>query len=420
MSLFRYIFSRLTIAVIAILIWWGTVFYFIIIMESDSETDDHLEELTEQIVREFERNPHMELEHDNFLNNYVIKPISAAQAAEYRFEIKDSVSFSILEQEEEPIRMLKTTFADQRNQHYEIIVFVSTLEKEDLIETIITSLVVLFLLLTIFILMTTKYILDKGFVPFYNLLEWLKGFRLGKSKNLPDKGQIKEFSQLYEAIEMMANRNERMYSQQKEFIGNAAHELQTPLAICRNKLELLVENESFSDKQLEQLGEINEQLNRSIRLNKALLLLSKIENRQFKDQEEINFNELIRKETDIFKDIYEEKGIKIHIKENGILKAYMSITLATILVDNLLKNAFVHTEAGGEIKIMLGRRKIVFFNNGNTALDKNKIFNRFHHHAKQGSDSSGLGLAIIRSISTLYHIKVDYRYNKGHFFEVTF
>ena len=65
--------------------------------------------------------------------------------------------------------------------------------------------------------------------------------------------QITEFRKLNEAAIRYVERTEQMFEQQKQFIGNASHEIQTPLAICRNRLEMLMEDDSLSEKQLNTL-----------------------------------------------------------------------------------------------------------------------------------------------------------------------
>ena len=101
-----------------------------------------------------------------------------------------------------------------------------------MIEAILWSIVILYVTLLICILIVSEVVFRKSLTPFYKLLNWLNQFTLG-GKNLPldNPTKIKEFRRLNETILKMTRRNEEMYSQQKQFIENASHELQTPLAI---------------------------------------------------------------------------------------------------------------------------------------------------------------------------------------------
>ena len=76
----------------------------------------------------------------------------------------------------------------------------------------------------------------------------------------------------------ISNRSYKAYEEQKQFIENASHELQTPLAIVRGKVELLAESDSLTEQQMKELDEIYSTLGRAVKLNKSLLLLSRIEN----------------------------------------------------------------------------------------------------------------------------------------------
>src|SRR5690606_9283637 len=108
--------------------------------------------------------------------------------------------------------------------------------------------------------------------------------RVGNSKNFPEvKTDTAEFTDLQNAVNILLQHNIETYEQQKQFIGNASHELQTPLAIATNKLELLIEKGNLQNEQAESIAEIMSIVERLVRLNKSLLLLTKIENKQFLD-----------------------------------------------------------------------------------------------------------------------------------------
>ena len=133
-----------------------------------------------------------------------------------------------------------------------------------------------------------------------------------------------------------------MFEQQKQFIGNASHEMQTPLAICRNRLEMLMEDENLSESQLEELMKTHQTLEHITKLNKSLLLLSKIENGQFTDTTQVEVNKLLRQYLEDYKEVYQYREIITSVEEEGIFYLTINETLAVVLLTNLLKNAFVH------------------------------------------------------------------------------
>ena len=179
--------------------------------------------------------------------------------------------------------------------------------------------------------------------PLYVLLRWLDSYKIGQ-KNIPliNNTRITEFRKLNDAALRNARRAEEQFEQQKQFIGNASHEIQTPLAVCRNRLEMLAEDNSLSEKNLGEIIKTLQTLEYISRLNKSLLLLTKIENRQFTDIRQIELNEIIKRYIDDYREIYEYKRIDIHIEEKDIMTVSMNESLAVVLITNLLKNAYVH------------------------------------------------------------------------------
>ena len=155
------------------------------------------------------------------------------------------------------------------------------------------------------------------------------------------------------------------------------------------------------------------------RLNKSLLLLTKIENRQFTDIRQIELNEIIKRYIDDYREIYEYKRIDIHIEEKDIMTVSMNESLAVVLITNLLKNAYVHTNNKGRIHIYLYSKSLTICNTGaDKELDKEHIFERFYQ-GKKKEGSTGLGLAIAESICRLYGLHIRYYYEKGeHCFEI--
>src|SRR5690606_26320748 len=132
---------------------------------------------------------------------------------------------------------------------------------------------------------------------------------------------------LNEALIALLQRNLETYNNQKQFTENAAHELQTPLAIGINKLELLLEKNNLSEEQSETVGQVIQMLERLTQLNKSLLLLTRIENKQFTDDQEISINEISRSLVNGFRDFTEFKGIEITYTESGSLTRRMNADL---------------------------------------------------------------------------------------------
>src|SRR5690606_14387358 len=248
----------------------------------------------------------------------------------------------------------------------------------------------------------------------------LRNFRLDDPKPFDaTDSKIEEFRLLDNSIQKLLEKNVQIFNDQKQFIENAAHELQTPLAISLNKLELMV-NQPMDEEQLTLAASVMDNLERLIRLNKSLLLLSRINNQQYAGEEEIDLNAVVKKTLRDFSDQADYKNIHLILDENGKVKTKMNPDLAHMLVINLVKNAIVHNHPGGEVQVFLEDQALTVFNTGKTeALDETRIFERFY---KQGSDgsSTGLGLAIVKAIADLYGFNITYHFDERHEFRVIF
>ena len=133
-----------------------------------------------------------------------------------------------------------------------------------------------------------------------------------------------------------ARRTEQLFDQQKQFIGNASHEIQTPLAVCQNRLEWLTDNTELTEEQLVEILKTRQTIEYIVRLNKSLLFLSKIDSGQFTDNVSVNMNELLERQLDLYKDKYSYRNIKVELEKRSQLIVDMNESFATALDKNLL------------------------------------------------------------------------------------
>ncbi len=422
MKLLHYTLRNLLIPLLALFIGWACLFYVMIIHEIDDETDDSLENYKELIIRSVLADSTLLKDHIDILTRYYIREIPASEARMEHDEFYNSTAYIDMEMEEEPVRGLRTWFMTAQGRFYELTIETSTLEKEDMVHTILWSMVLLYLSLIGCILLVIHLAFRSSFKPLYKLLSWLKHFQLGKDNPpLHNPSRIEEFGILTATVEESSRRSNALYKEQKQFVENAAHELQTPLAICLNKLELLGEHPDCTEAQLHEIASLHQTVGRVIRLNKSLLLLSRIDNKQFPDTRELYLNTLLRDLLESFSQLYEHKGIRLETDDRTPLVCTMNESLATTLLTNLVKNAFVHNCEEGRIWIVTRRQTLTVANTGTgTALDTNLLFNRFARQSEQNG-STGLGLAIVKSIADLYAIRITYSFESDrHVFTLTF
>ena len=323
--------------------------------------------------------------------------------------------------ESEPARILTTLFKDREERYFEISVYTPTIEKKDLREAIFYLLIGLFTTLLIAILLINIWVFHRIMKPFYRLLEWLDNFRLDKKNEpLDNPTNTTEFRKLNVAVNRFAVHSEEIFEQQKQFIGNASHEIQTPIAVCQNRLEMLMEDETLTEQQMGEIVKTYQTLEYVSKLNKSLLLLSKIDNSQFAETKEISLNEVLHRYSDDYREVYHYRGITLDIQEKATVRVQMNETLAVVLVTNLLKNAFVHNIDKGMIRVEITSSSIRFGNTGaDVALDDKRIFERFYQGSRKREGSTGLGLAIVHAICRQCRLQVRYRFLDGmHWLEV--
>src|SRR5690606_9061193 len=316
------------------------------------------------------------------------------------------------EEDYEVVRMLTTYFATPDGQYYELRIITSMVEGDDLVGDLFHALLWLYVAVIASAFIINNWVLRKIWRPFYQLQHELRAFKLGVDKTFnPPHTKVREFQDMNETVAELLKANIAVFQQQKQFIENASHELQTPLAIAINKLELLLEQSAGDDAQ--QLANAIQYLERMTRLNKSLLLLSKIENRQFASGEMLDFNARLRRQADDFSELLHYRDIEVEMVEKAELKGFFNADLADVLITNLLKNAIVHNHDGGRIHILVTNAGIEIANTGPAQpLDTDKMFARFYR-SSENSTSTGLGLAVAKAITQLHRAELTYRYEGG-------
>jgi signal transduction histidine kinase len=400
---------------------WSVLFYYGMVNEINDEADDALGEYAQLVMRRVLAGQPLPAPNNGSNNSYSITPVDEDYMLRYSpIQYYDEMVYIPEKEETEPARVLRTFFCDAEGQHYEIQVATPTFERADLLKTIAWNMALLYLvlMLTIFTVVALVYYFNMR--PLYRLLQWLDGYTPGAKKvEVPTNTSVVEFRKLSEAAQRAMNRTEQLFEQQKQFIGNASHELQTPLAILGNRLEWLVNNTSPNEQQLTEMLKMRQSLARLVRLNKTLLLLSKIENEQFPESSDVDIAAIVRDNLEIYSEIYEERGIteQVELPESYIV--HMNESLTSTLINNLLKNSYLHNMKGGTVKISINGDTLTIANSGTEALDPSLIFERFYH--KGGSDSTGLGLALVSSIARNYNLAVTYTFTDNmHTFSIRF
>lgn len=420
MKLIYKVTRRLAMVVLPVLLLWATVFFFAMVSEVNDETDDSLDDYAEMIVRRVVAGDELPTPGDGSNNTYSIELLPPTEVYRDSKEFDDREVYLFWKKETEPARVLTRIFHDEDGIAYRLVVSTPTFERDDIIRAILIYIAIIYTVLLCTILAVTVVVFKYSMKPLYSLLRWLDGYRPGNGTDgFPNEETVYEFKKLTKAARETIERAENHLERQKQFIGNASHELQTPLAVLGNRIEWMMDNTSLTEEQFTELSKMRQSINRLVRLNRTLLLLSKIDNGHFLDRSNVDIVSIIENELEVYKEIFAEKELvcKVNVPQSFVV--HMDEMLATTIVSNLIKNAFVHSPEGDTIEITISQGELSVSNSGDEALDATRLFDRFYTSGKTGS--TGLGLALVKSIAGYYNWGVKYSFTGGkHRFAVTF
>ena len=356
------------------------------------------------------------------INSSVFKPNRIEErfvgdSGNYNLGFKDTLLYSEATGDFQPYRQLYFVVKYKQQKHL-ITLNQPTIVLDDLLYIIVGLLILIFVLFGIFIYLIDFYLKRKAWSPFYNTMNALQNYDLGigEELDLSDSG-IKEFDDLNKVLNKMVRKINADYENVKTFSEDISHEMQTPLAIVQSKLEILRQRKSEDKDALLSISAISKAISRLSKLNKSLLLLTKIRNDQFQDVEEVNIAAVINNYIEGLEELIEAKSI-ISTLDLSDCYLYMNIYLAEFLISNLISNAIRHNIEGGYIKVSLENQKLSIENTCDILNETpHNLFERMV--SKKTEDSTGLGMSIIKSICDKYNFKIDYSYPEAGVFIIT-
>lgn len=348
--------------------------------------------------------------------------------------VKDQkISYALVDREFKKRRFTTERFEGERDSfrvlHFGITtrenIYIATVAKslegtDDLTRSILLISLATILVILITSLVINRVLLKKLWQPFYTSLDILKNFKVDKkqSLNFPST-QIEEFTFMNQTIGKTTSQAQQEYSLLKEFTENASHEMQTPLAIIRSKLDLLIQDENLSESQSKTMQSAYSAIEKLSRLNQSLLLLAKIENNQYADTTTINLKDKITEKLAAFHELWQNQNISVTSSLNEAT-VNLNTELGDILLNNLFSNATRHNFSNGTIDVVLEEGKLKISNTSNEKeLNSRQMFLRFFSQDKK-SRYNGLGLSIIKQICDVSGISIQYLFSgKEHRFILT-
>lgn len=401
---------------------WSVAFYFILNDELIDEVDDQLEVYSERIMRQWLSGETLPYSTDGTNNTYYIRQITSDELAlskKVKYEYKNI--YIAARHEDEPARVMHTIFEHRDGTWWKLTVMTPIYERNEVISTILVATFILLVVMLLVVIGVFAWVFVRHTRPLYKVLRYLDSYAIGKPQPLDNRTDVTEFQQLNESVTACIHRIEEVYERERRFIGDASHELQTPLAVCQNRIEMMMDDTTLSEQQMLELSKMQQTISELIRLNKTLLFLSKIENNQYIEHTNVNVNIKLHHQLDMLSEVYESKDITINLCEKEEWTLHANDELIASLVSNLLRNAYIHSLPHSTIDVYIKNGALSIANTGDgEKLDDTRLFDRFYRGNHGKKHSNGLGLSIVKAICEASHLKVGYTFEQGkHIFTIS-
>ncbi|MBI1306394.1 MAG: hypothetical protein GC181_07255 [Bacteroidetes bacterium] len=399
------------------------VFFFLVEAIWESEVDEHNRRIAKHYVEKIETldvEDTILLEQFEFWSawqpNISINKVAAINVpSDSVYEVWEKTPHS---SEKDRFRCYQT-FVSKDDLAFQIRVQTNIEEEDETLIVIGTFAFVVYLMLVIGFIILNRRISRKTWKPFYALLGQLEKFEISNPVNtqFPETG-IYEFNKLNEALKKLIDHSVKSFQIQKSFTENAAHELQTPLAVLRTRLNAFVQNKNLSETQLQLVNELEAPITRLTRINKNMLLLSGIENRQYEEVQKVDLREILHQSMELMSDFLKNSGLTFSIINEDPVVVEANSFLCETVIQNLISNAIRHSEEPGIIELDMSGNKLSISNPGKTALVDSSLFTRFS--GKKKTSGVGLGLSIVREVCSQYGWEIQYRFEGKHILEIQF
>lgn len=295
--------------------------------------------------------------------------------------------------------------------------------EEDIVEGLMLQFVLIFAVISVAMFITLRFATRRLWRPFDDSLRKAEAFNLARGEMpvfLPT--DISEFRRLNASLEALMLKDRDAFRSQKEFTENASHELQTPIAVIRSKLDLLMQ-EDLTERQLSLVADLYGLSQRMGHLNRNLLLLAKIDNAAPASLAPADVLAAVQAARPLYEAMLAGARLTVRDLRSSEGAAVMANAfLLESLLKNLIVNAIRHSPQGGEVSVEVADGGLCVSNDAadGCPLPADALFRRFSAGYVR-SKGNGLGLAIVKAICDFHGWHVGYAFVSGrHCFSVSF
>lgn len=343
----------------------------------------------------------------------LIEVTKADESSLVKPTFKEVIVYNELEKENE-VFLEYSNLISINNTCYLIKIRQFAFENEDLILALALTLFILLLFAFIISFLIAKKMNRIVWFDFEHNLKLIENFSFQANKDISlIHSDTEEFERLNRVVTNFTDKLKSDYILLKEFTENASHEIQTPLTIVLLNLEEILQQD-LKEETFQKVATSISAIKRLSTLNNSLILLTKLENRQFNTDYSISFKDLISQKIQEFSILFKSKKLEITLNIEHDFIHRINEQLAGILINNLFSNAANHNLLNGSIHIYINREYLKICNSGEeNSFTDNDIFNRF---SRGNSKSFGLGLAIAKKICEISSLDIRYIKNELHCF----
>ncbi len=413
--------STLYIATLSLFLFFimGVIFFQVLRNMSLSDLNRELRDLREVVELYLDDYRGVQVGTLPGIDSLAVRP--AGDVAQTEDVFGDTLKFDVKDNQYRTYRYLQYV-TEKGDENLLVRIYKSTTPTDKLVErvTLMITLMVILFLAGIFFL--NRYIFANLWKDFFEAIEKLKRFETTKEPVILGEQDIQEFDELKQVLEMMTNKLANDYRELKEYTDHTTHELQTPLAVIKSKTELLFQSARLGAEEMKLLEAINASVHQLSRLNSTLTLITRIENRQFTEKEEIGLAALLDRHLELLEEHIALRKITIDKRyQDGGRALWMDHGLADLMVANLLKNAIVHNIEGGSIFLETGPDYLVIRNDGPPlGFSQDELFTRFVRNTRR-TGTFGLGLSLVKKVCETYNFRISYHSdNQQHTFKIDF
>lgn len=393
----------------------GSVVYYIVLKNTlDEETREELQRKKIRVENYLDQST--DSIHNNvFLAEDVFFSIASAPSVEY---YSDTLIYVKDEGEDLLFRQLSFTHK-HNNSIYRVSIRKPVFESDDLFETLIISFSTILLILLAMLFIAQRIFFNRMWKPFFETLKKLNQYSPGEHALVSGKTNIIEFNSMNETVREMTERTYRSFQSVKSFSENAAHEIQTPLAVIISSAEILLQSPDLNPETAERTTRILSTAKKLSLMTRQMLMMTKIENHQYNTTEVLNISHLVRNKAETMTDLFEQKGMKVKITAPGEINIKSNLILTELIVSNLLSNALRHSDPDSTIEIEIDNSSLRISNQAPPMkLKPEQLFQRFSKN-ETSSESTGLGLSLIKTATDSLNWHIQYSYQSGsHTFEI--